>query len=207
MPLLFGCTPDQHIGWKGLYQCVQWQVGILGQSMRVANAMRQRTHNISLVCTTINCMPALVQVSYCQGMAFVAGVVLMYLPEEPAFQVSAAPMMPCSHAHQGGMTIAPPCADRQRVHLKQQLQQHHAHICLQQGADRPNGCMLPTFTSCCYCWQVLTRLMGPGGPDLRTLFLPGLEGLKQLLRTFEWLMTRLMPRTAAHLEARPTLRT
>ena len=48
--------------------------------------------------------------------------------------------------------------------------------------------------------------MGPGGPDLRTLFLPGLEGLKQLLRTFEWLMTRLMPRTQAHLEAR-SLRT
>ena len=46
------------------------------------------------------------QVSYCQGMAFVAGVILMYLPEEPAF-------------------------------------------------------------------SVLTRLMGPGGPDLRTLFLPG----------------------------------
>ena len=39
-------------------------------------------------------------------MAFVAGVILMYLPEEPAF-------------------------------------------------------------------SVLTRLMGPGGPDLRTLFLPG----------------------------------
>jgi hypothetical protein len=75
------------------------------------------------------------QVSYCQGMAFVAGVVLMYLPEEPAF-----------------------------------------------------------------C--VLGRLMGPGGCDLRTLFLPGLEGLKQLLRTFEWLMQRLMPRLKAHLEVR-----
>lgn len=47
-----------------------------------------------------------VQVSYCQGMAFVAGIILMYLPEEPAF-------------------------------------------------------------------SVLTGLMGPGGPDLRTLFLPG----------------------------------
>ena len=31
------------------------------------------------------------QVSYCQGMAFVAGVVLMYLPEEPAFQVPTEP--------------------------------------------------------------------------------------------------------------------
>jgi hypothetical protein len=68
-------------------------------------------------------------------MAFVAGVVLMYLPEEPAF-------------------------------------------------------------------QVLTRLMGPGGPDLRALFLPGLEGLKALLRCFEWLMARLMPDLQAHLQAR-----
>ena len=68
-------------------------------------------------------------------MAFVAGVVLMYLPEEPAF-------------------------------------------------------------------QVLARLMGPGGPDLRALFLPGLEGLKQLLRCFEWLMARLMPELQAHLQAR-----
>lgn len=50
------------------------------------------------------------QVSYCQGMAFVAGVILMYLPEEPAF-------------------------------------------------------------------SVLTQLMGPGGPDLRTLFLPGKHSL------------------------------
>ncbi len=73
------------------------------------------------------------QVSYCQGMAFVAGVVLMYLPEEPAF-------------------------------------------------------------------RVLVRLMGPGRCDLRSLFLPGLEGLKQLLRCFEWLMHRLMPRLKAHLE-------
>lgn len=75
------------------------------------------------------------QVSYCQGMAFVAGVVLMYLPEEPAF-------------------------------------------------------------------RVLVRLMGPGRCDLRSLFLPGLEGLKQLLRCFEWLMQRLMPRLKAHLEVR-----
>ena len=28
----------------------------------------------------------------------------------------------------------------------------------------------------------------------------GLEGLKQLLRSFEWLMERLMPRAKAHLE-------
>ena len=27
------------------------------------------------------------QVGYCQGMAFVAGVLLMYVPEEPAWQL------------------------------------------------------------------------------------------------------------------------
>ena len=27
------------------------------------------------------------QVNYCQGMAFVAGIILMYLPEEPAFRM------------------------------------------------------------------------------------------------------------------------
>lgn len=27
------------------------------------------------------------EVSYCQGMAFVAGLLLMYLPEEPAFRL------------------------------------------------------------------------------------------------------------------------
>ena len=52
----------------------------------------------------------------------------------------------------------------------------------------------------CAAVQVLTRLMGPGGPDLRALFLPGLEGLKQLLRCYEWLMGRLMPRLQAHLQ-------
>ena len=29
------------------------------------------------------------QVNYCQGMAFVAGIILMYLPEEPAFRMLA----------------------------------------------------------------------------------------------------------------------
>ena len=32
------------------------------------------------------CMVACLQVGYCQGMAFVAGIILMYLPEEPAYR-------------------------------------------------------------------------------------------------------------------------
>lgn len=75
------------------------------------------------------------QVGYCQGMAFVAGVVLMYLPEEPAF-------------------------------------------------------------------RMLVRLMDESGPCCRRLYLPGLEGLKELLRKFEWLMERLFPAMADHLMVR-----
>jgi hypothetical protein len=29
---------------------------------------------------------AVLQVGYCQGMAFAAGVLLMYMPEEPAYR-------------------------------------------------------------------------------------------------------------------------
>ena len=52
-------------------------------------------------------------------------------------------------------------------------------------------------------WQVLVRLLGPGGPDLRQFYLPGLEGLKQQLRMLEWLMERVMGRLKDYLEARP----
>ena len=47
------------------------------------------------------------------------------------------------------------------------------------------------------------RLLGPGGPDLRQFYLPGLEGLKQQLRMLEWLMERVMGRLKDYLEARP----
>lgn len=73
------------------------------------------------------------EVGYCQGMAFVAGVILMYLPEEPAF-------------------------------------------------------------------RVLCQLLDEGGVGLRTLYLPGLSGLKEELRMLDWLMERLMPNLKQHLE-------
>lgn len=47
------------------------------------------------------------------------------------------------------------------------------------------------------------RLLGPGGPDLRQFYLPGLEGLKEQLRMLEWLMERVMGRLKDYLEARP----
>jgi len=73
------------------------------------------------------------EVGYCQGMAFVAGVLLMYLPEEPAFQA--------------------------------------------------------------FC-----DLMSSDGPDLRRLYLPGLEELKFQLVLFEHLLHKFHPGIAGHLK-------
>lgn len=44
-----------------------------------------RAAGCSLTCSLCTCP----QVNYCQGMAFVAGIILMYLPEEPAFRMLA----------------------------------------------------------------------------------------------------------------------
>lgn len=82
------------------------------------------------------CLGGTLQVGYCQGMAFVAGVILMYLPEEPAF-------------------------------------------------------------------RVLCQLLDEGGVGLRSLYLPGLCGLKEDLRMLDWLMERLMPELKQHLEVGP----
>lgn len=73
------------------------------------------------------------EVGYCQGMAFIAGILLMYVPEEPAF-------------------------------------------------------------------RLLARLMSEQAVNMRQLFLPGLAGLKQALRMFEWLLSRIMPGLRLHLE-------
>ena len=70
-------------------------------------------------------------------MAFVAGVILMYLPEEPAF-------------------------------------------------------------------RVLCQLLDEGQVGLRSLYLPGLQGLKEDLRMLDWLMERLMPQLKQHLEVSAT---
>lgn len=74
------------------------------------------------------------EVGYCQGMAFLVGLLLFYVPEEPAFQL--------------------------------------------------------------FC-----RLMGgDGGPDLRRMYLPGLEGLKKELWKLDWLMQRHLPNLKHHLQ-------
>ena len=49
-------------------------------------------------------------------------------------------------------------------------------------------------------FRLLTRLMDERGANLRQLYLPGLEGLKNYLRMFEWLMDRIHPELREHLE-------
>ena len=49
--------------------------------------------------------------------------------------------------------------------------------------------------------QILTCLRSSSGVGLRTLYLPGLQGLKEELRMMDWLMERLMPELKQHLDA------
>ena len=49
-------------------------------------------------------------------------------------------------------------------------------------------------------FQALCQLLAEGGVGLRTLYLPGLSGLKEELRMLDWLMERLMPNLKQHLE-------
>lgn len=50
-------------------------------------------------------------------------------------------------------------------------------------------------------FRMLTTLLDERGPNLRRLYLPGLEGLKQQLRMLEWLLERHSPHLAKHLQA------
>ena len=55
-------------------------------------------------------------------------------------------------------------------------------------------------------FRLLTRLMDERGANLRQLYLPGLEGLKNYLRMFEWLMNKTTPDLREHLEVLPCIR-
>lgn len=46
---------------------------------------------------------------------------------------------------------------------------------------------------------ILKCLYCSAGVGLRTLYLPGLQGLKEELRMMDWLMERLMPELKQHL--------
>ncbi len=193
------------------------------------------------------------QVGYCQGMAFVTGIVLMYLPEEPAFQ-ARAPVEQAPSAlglHYGAAPIPYPmqlrspirkapgsvlphrprpwsnlasCGARALLHPSAPCcKAPHGSTAGRAGSDTPRrwspvrgrkpwqqgvACDgAPTVTAPhgrqpAGRPQVLVRLLGPGGPDLRAFYLPGLEGLKAQLRMLEWLMERAMRPLKEHLEAR-----
>ena len=49
-------------------------------------------------------------------------------------------------------------------------------------------------------FRILCRLMAPRGANLRILYLPGMEGLKGMLRMFEWLLHACHPQLKAHLQ-------
>lgn len=46
------------------------------------------------------------------------------------------------------------------------------------------------------------RLMGPSGPNLRRLYLPGLDSLKVELACFDWLLVAKQPELQRHLHVR-----
>lgn len=52
------------------------------------------------------------QVGYCQGMAFAAGVLLMYMPEEPAFRCGLL-----ARAHSNSMHVVPFNCSLKPVHI------------------------------------------------------------------------------------------
>lgn len=103
------------------------------------------------------------EVGYCQGMAFLAGVLLMYLPEEAAFRAMGA-LLADAVGPDGAQQAAGAAGD--------------------DDDARPPP-------------------LRPGwapGAGLRSLYLPGLEGLKATLRQYEWLLARVAPAAAARLE-------
>ena len=110
------------------------------------------------------------EVGYCQGMAFVAGLLLFYVPEESAFAI----------------------------------------FCRLMDADGPSGppeqLEMPGGDGARDAHDVAAATKGrPGRSNavnvgLRSLYLPGLLGLKHMLGTFDELMQEYMPELKAHLE-------
>ena len=48
---------------------------------------------------------------------------------------------------------------------------------------------------------VMERDNGTDGPTLRTLYLPGMPGAREILATFDGLVARLLPKLARHMES------
>ncbi len=110
------------------------------------------------------------EVGYCQGMAFVAGLLLFYVPEESAFAIFCRLM----DADGTGIPLEP------------------AHAPYSDGLQDTSDVAAPT-------WGASGRLKAVN-VGLRSLYLPGLLGLKHMLGTFDELMQEYMPDLKAHLE-------
>lgn len=159
------------------------------------------------------------EVGYCQGMAFVAGLLLMYLPEEPAFRM---------FARSGVQSVWRRRRWSRRLHLHAHAMLHNftseqarppwtittawkmplhilsfATMPVSVGRDmimRLRGSCVHSadkmrtviYFDCC-------RLLG-SGPNLRRMYLPALEGLKLQLQAFDFLLARRLPDVHAHLQ-------
>ncbi len=110
------------------------------------------------------------EVGYCQGMAFVAGLLLFYVPEESAFAIFCR-LMDADGASSPREPFEAPGADG-----------------VGDAAD-----VTPQAREA----RGRSKAINVG---LRSLYLPGLLGLKHMLGTFDELMQEYMPDLKAHLE-------
>jgi hypothetical protein len=111
-------------------------------------------------------------------MAFVAGVLLMFLPEELSFRVLTKRLL------------------REQEVIKDEEEEEKDAEGLEKEVDggeeekeREREPRPP-------------RVGGGGGAGLRTLYEPGLSGLKSLLAQYDWLLARLAPEVSARLSVR-----
>ena len=130
-------------------------------------------------------------------MAFVAGLLLFYVPEEPAFQLF------CRLLRWGGVGGRADGWHRFVWNAKVAGKFGWLRSVAWQPASQPPRpaiqwtlvrlpppCLAPSLRSPC---------RSTSGPNLRRLYLPGMEGLKAELRKLDFLMERRLPSLTAHL--------
>ena len=132
------------------------------------------------------------KVGYCQGMAFVAGVLLMFLPEELSFRVLTERLL----REQEVISVD---GDEEEVEeggekeeRKEKKEEEKEESGGRDEKEEGGGEKEPRPP----------RIGGAGGAGLRTLYEPGLSGLKSLLAQYEWLLERIAPEVSARLSVR-----
>jgi len=123
-------------------------------------------------------------VGYCQGMAFVAGVLLMFLPEELSFRVLTERLL--REQQVIDVVVVGDVEEKEREKKKGGEEEERS----EGGKGTPEEKQAPPPPP---------RVGGAGGAGLRTLYEPGLSGLKSLLAQYEWLLERLAPEVSARL--------